>query len=160
MSFQTLPLPPALHYLLFSFTWPAPAPYSPAPHQPLSKCTGPFPSVLCQIVWCVYLALLGRLILNLPACLLTFLFACSYWIDLPVWTLDLPCCLLLLDLFATRNDYLVWPLLGINTVSAPEPFLLSCYWVLVGHLVKPDAFVFYRHSISILCFFGLSSWYE
>ena len=54
----------------------------------------------------------------------TFPVAYSYWADVPVWTLDLPCCLLLLDLFATRIDYLVWPLLGINTVSSPELFLL------------------------------------
>jgi len=61
MSFQTLPLPPALHRFLSSFTWPAPPPYSPAPHQPspLSLYTRPFPSVLCQIVY-VYVYAFSR----------------------------------------------------------------------------------------------------
>ena len=133
MSFQTLPLPPALHYLLFPFTclppWSLlinqpPSPVLPLyqssppkhslpdclvckPSSPASSDPDPEPACLC---------------IDLPFWTLDLPFACSYRIDLPAWTLDLPCCL---------------PL-GINTISSPELFPVSCYWVLVCHWVKPD----------------------
>jgi hypothetical protein len=62
-------------------------------------------NVLHCLTHVCYLALPRLLILipNLPARLSTFLF---WTVNVNV-TLDLPFCLLLLDLFATRIDYLV-----------------------------------------------------
>ena len=99
MSFQTLPLPPAVHYLLVWSTWPAPPPYSPGPHQLIS------PSVFVQILFPQFFARLSSvltspafyhliliLILILPVCDLTCLFRlwtlpfnCSFWICLLCW---------------------------------------------------------------------------
>ena len=71
------------------------------------------------------------LCIDLPFWTFDLPFACSYRIDLPAWTLDLPCCL---------------PL-GINTISSPERFPMSCYWVFVCHLVKPDMLSSFSHLV-------------
>lgn len=98
--FSTLTTLTTLNYLPIPFTWPAPPPHSPAPHQLLSPSVyipvqSHNPSLDCLV--CRPIALQHFVILSriLPICVLTFLFGLSF----------------LLDLFATPIDHLVWPLL-------------------------------------------------
>ena len=118
MSFQTLPLPPALHHFLSSFTWPAPPPYSPAPrqrstpqfiYQSISLSSLPD----CLVCFPCYPAFfhpdsdLACLCFDLPFWITDLPFACSHWICLPRdWPAFLDygpsLCLCPLDLFATQ----------------------------------------------------------